>query len=93
MSDSPAATPDSDKSDSNELAEFETSLDELEVLVTQMESGELSLEDSLQAFERGVALTRSCQRALKTAELRVQALTTTPDTPDTSDTPEETSED
>lgn len=58
-----------------ELAEFETSLDELELLVNQMESGDLSLEESLQAFERGVALTRSCQKALKTAELRVQALT------------------
>lgn len=58
-----------------ELAEFETSLDELELLVSQMESGDLSLEESLQAFERGVALTRSCQQALKSAELRVQALT------------------
>lgn len=69
-------------SDAGELAEFETSLDELEVLVTQMESGELSLEESLQAFERGVALTRSCQRALKTAELRVQALTANDDADD-----------
>lgn len=66
-----------------ELAEFETSLDELELLVGQMESGDLSLEESLQAFERGVALTRSCQQALKTAELRVQALTVNDDaTPD-----------
>ncbi len=65
-----------------ELAEFETSLDELELLVSQMESGELSLEESLQAFERGVALTRSCQQALKTAELRVQALTDNDDSPD-----------
>jgi len=65
------------KKDENptELAEFETSLDELELLVSQMESGDLSLEESLQAFERGVALTRSCQQALKSAELRVQALT------------------
>ena len=62
-----------------ELAEFETSLDELELLVSQMESGDLSLEESLQAFERGVALTRSCHQALKTAELRVQALTENPD--------------
>jgi len=63
----------------SELAEFETSLDELETLVEQMESGDLSLEDSLKAFERGVALTRSCQRALKSAELRVAALTDKPD--------------
>ncbi len=58
-----------------ELADFETSLDELETLVEQMESGDLTLEESLQAFERGVALTRSCQNALKSAELRVQKLT------------------
>lgn len=72
----------------SELAEFEGSLDELELLVAQMESGDLSLEESLQAFERGVALTRSCQQALKTAELRVQALTLdAPDdnSPDTGD--------
>ncbi len=54
---------------------FEAALAELEQLVEQMETGELSLEDSLKAFERGVALTRDCQRALKDAELRVQALT------------------
>ena len=59
---------------SSEIADFETSLDELETLVEQMESGDLSLEESLTAFERGVALTRSCQRALKNAELRVQTL-------------------
>ena len=61
--------------DATELADFETSLDELETLVEQMESGDLTLEESLQAFERGVALTRSCQNALKSAELRVQKLT------------------
>lgn len=66
-----------DPQESTELADFETSLDELETLVEQMESGDLSLEESLQAFERGVALTRSCQSALKSAELRVQKLTST----------------
>jgi len=54
---------------------FEAALEELEALVERMETGELSLEESLRAFERGVALTRDCQRALKDAELRVQALT------------------
>ncbi len=68
-----------------ELAEFETSLDELEQLVSQMESGDLSLEESLQAFERGVALTRSCQQALKSAELRVQALTAASESDDETD--------
>ena len=54
---------------------FETALDELEALVHRMESGELSLEDSLAAFERGVQLTRHCQAALKSAELKVKVLT------------------
>ena len=54
---------------------FEAALEELEALVERMETGDLSLEESLRAFERGVALTRDCQRALKDAELRVQALT------------------
>jgi exodeoxyribonuclease VII small subunit len=56
---------------------FEAALEELEKLVEQMETGELSLEASLQAFERGVVLTRECQKALKDAELRVAALTET----------------
>lgn len=53
---------------------FEQSLEELEVLVEDMESGELSLEDSLAAFERGIKLTRECQTALQAAEQRVQKL-------------------
>ena len=40
-----------------------------------MEDGELSLDDSLKAFERGVMLTRKCQEALSQAELRVKTLT------------------
>ena len=55
--------------------DFEATLKELEDLVKQMESGDLGLEDSLRAFERGVKLTRQCQAALKNAELRVRALT------------------
>lgn len=55
--------------------DFEASLDALEVLVKQMESGELGLEESLAAFERGIKLAKLCQTALKQAELRVQALT------------------
>ena len=56
---------------------FEAALEELEKLVEQMETGELSLEASLKAFERGIVLTRECQKALKDAELRVAALTET----------------
>lgn len=53
---------------------FEQSLGQLEELVSSMEEGELSLEDSLAAFERGIKLTRECQAALKEAEQKVQVL-------------------
>lgn len=53
---------------------FETSLTELEKLVQSMESGELSLEDSLKAFESGMQLSRDCQQALADAEQKVQLL-------------------
>lgn len=53
---------------------FEESLSELEQLVERMEKGNLPLEDSLKLFERGVLLTRSCQKALKDAEQKVQLL-------------------
>jgi exodeoxyribonuclease VII small subunit len=54
---------------------FEAAMVELEKLVAQMEDGDLTLDDSLKAFERGVVLTRQCQQALSRAELRVQTLT------------------
>ena len=53
---------------------FEASLQQLEQLVQQMEQGNLSLEESMQAFEQGVALTRQCQQALDAAEQKVQVL-------------------
>ena len=54
--------------------DFEKSLKELESLVEKMEQGDLSLEDSLSHFERGVQLSRACQQALKTAEHKVTIL-------------------
>ena len=54
---------------------FEEAMAELDELVSRMEDGELSLDDSLKAFERGVMLTRKCQEALSQAELRVKTLT------------------
>jgi exodeoxyribonuclease VII small subunit len=57
------------------VVNFETALEELESLVSKMESGDLSLDESLKAFERGVKLARQCQNELKNAELKVQALT------------------
>ena len=53
---------------------FEESLTELEELVKKMDSGELSLEESLTAFENGIGLIRNCQSALQSAEQKVQML-------------------
>ena len=64
------------------VAHFEQSLEELEQLVEKMETGELSLEQSLSAYERGVGLFRQCQQALEQAELRVRLLSD-PAQPDT----------
>jgi exodeoxyribonuclease VII small subunit len=57
-----------------ETLAFEKSLKELEALVAKMEQGNLSLEESLQHFERGIQLTRVCQEALKQAEQKVEIL-------------------
>ncbi len=54
--------------------DFEHSLDELEQLVAKMEGGELSLDESLASFERGIGLFRHCQQSLQQAELRVRLL-------------------
>ena len=53
---------------------FEAAMLELEQLVKQMENGNLSLDESLKAFERGVLLTRQCQKSLAEAELKVKML-------------------
>jgi exodeoxyribonuclease VII small subunit len=53
---------------------FEASLAELEQLVERMEQGNLPLEESLKLFERGVQLTRICQKSLQEAEQKVQIL-------------------
>jgi exodeoxyribonuclease VII small subunit len=55
--------------------DFETAIEELEALVDQMEAGDLTLEASLVAYERGVRLTRHCQTALRNAELKIKQLT------------------
>ena len=58
----------------NEI-DFEKALAELEQLVETMEKGDLTLEESLKQFERGVTLTRACQKALSEAEQKVRILT------------------
>jgi exodeoxyribonuclease VII small subunit len=55
-------------------SDFERSLAELEAIVEKLEQGDLSLDESLRHFERGVQLTRVCQSALKQAEQKVEIL-------------------
>jgi exodeoxyribonuclease VII small subunit len=54
--------------------DFETAMQDLEALVERLEQGDLPLEESLAAFERGVMLTRTCQTALRQAEQKVEIL-------------------
>jgi exodeoxyribonuclease VII small subunit len=56
------------------VAQFESALKELEDIVAAMERGDLTLEKSLQLFERGTELSRQCQQALSAAELRIKTL-------------------
>jgi exodeoxyribonuclease VII small subunit len=56
------------------LPDFEQSLTELEALVAKLEQGDVPLEEALKTFERGVALTRQCQNALRTAQQKVEVL-------------------
>jgi exodeoxyribonuclease VII small subunit len=60
--------------ENNSLAGLEKSLEELEALVTKLEGGDLSLEQALKEFERGVKLTRRCQTALQEAEQKIEIL-------------------
>ena len=60
--------------DKTDPESFESAMEQLETLVSRMESGDLSLEESLKAFEQGVHLTRFCQNQLQKAELKVQEL-------------------
>jgi exodeoxyribonuclease VII small subunit len=69
MGDSQAGTPGDPAA-----PDFEQALAELESLVERLESGDLPLDEALQTFERGVALTRRCQTALKAAQQKVEIL-------------------
>ncbi len=62
------------KSAKQPVLDFETAMRDLEELVERLEHGDLPLEESLAAFERGVMLTRACQSALKEAEQKVEIL-------------------
>lgn len=58
----------------DKLPDFEKSLEELEGLVEKLESGDLSLDESLKQFKRGVELTRHCQGVLEKAQQTVEQL-------------------
>ncbi len=62
------------KTPTNKAPNFEKALTELETLVEDMEQGNLSLEDSLKRFEKGIALSTECQQALQNAELKIKEL-------------------
>jgi len=63
-----------DPKETGKAPDFEQSLVELEALVEKLEQGDVPLEDALKTFERGVALTRQCQTALRTAQQKVEVL-------------------
>jgi exodeoxyribonuclease VII small subunit len=62
------------KADKESPPDFETAMRDLEELVERLEQGDLPLEESLAAFERGIMLTRTCQTALREAEQKVEIL-------------------
>ena len=62
------------QSDAKPVETFESSLDELEKVVRELEGGDLPLERSLELFERGTALSDSCREQLEAAETRVEML-------------------
>jgi exodeoxyribonuclease VII small subunit len=64
----------SEKGSSSQKMSFELALDQLQQTVKKLESGELTLEESLRQFEEGVKLTRLCQEQLASAEQRVEIL-------------------
>ena len=57
------------------IKDFESALTELELLVKKLEDGQLTLEQSLQLFERGIELSRFCHSSLDNAERRIEVLT------------------
>lgn len=62
------------KSKSSEKIDFEKAMEELEKIVNDLESGELTLDESIAAFEKGIQLSKLCQKKLEAAEERVKKL-------------------
>lgn len=64
-----------DASNSAAVPSFEVALEQLQLMVKKLESGELSLDQALKSFEDGVKLTRVCQQYLAAAEQKIEVLT------------------
>ena len=58
---------------------FEESMTELEDIVTKLEAGDITLDASLELFEKGIKLAKTCQKKLDDAEKKVKILTTNED--------------
>ena len=56
-------------------ADFEKSISELENIVAQLESGDITLDESIKLFERGTKLTKDCRNTLETAKQKIITLT------------------
>jgi exodeoxyribonuclease VII small subunit len=58
---------------------FETALNELETIVRKLEQGDIPLDDSIKAYERGVELKKHCQAKLKDAQVKIEQISVDPD--------------
>ena len=64
-------------SDKKKSLNFESTLSEVEKIIESLEEGNLSLEDSIKAYEKGISLTKACQKMLSDAELKIKKLSST----------------
>jgi exodeoxyribonuclease VII small subunit len=62
-----------------ETMSFEDALAELETIVGSLESGKAALEDSIQAYERGIELKKHCEKKLRAAQEKIEKITIAPD--------------
>ena len=60
--------------DKKKSLNFESTLSEIEKIIESLEEGNLSLEDSIKAYEKGISLTKACQKMLSDAELKIKKL-------------------
>mgnify|MGYP001322642963 FL=1 len=58
----------------NKKLDFESSLKELEIIVSKLEDENINLEDSVKSFEEGINLVKKCQEQLQSAELKIKKL-------------------